>query len=94
MQTCINVLAQIFTSAYFDMGLFMVRRDSSSYNTTLKGMQTCINILAQIFTSAYFDMGLLMKAFEISYAKSMYMQYIFPCGDSMHLLIAGFASIV
>ena len=45
------------------------------------------------FKSAYFDMGLLMKAFEISWAKSMYMQYIFPCRGGMHLLIAGFASI-
>ena len=40
-----------------------------------------------------FDMGLLMKALEITWAKSMYMQYIFPCGGGMHLLIAGFASI-
>ena len=56
-------------------------------------MQTCINVLAQIFTSAYFDMGLLMKALEITWAKSMYMQYIFPCGGGNHLLIAGFASI-
>ena len=61
--------------------------------TTLKGMQTCINVLAQTFTSAYFDMGLLMKALEITWAKSMYMQYIFPCGGGMHLLIAGLASI-
>ena len=38
-------------------------------------------------------MGLLMKALEITLAKSMYIQYIFPCGGGMHLLIAGFASI-
>ena len=56
-------------------------------------MQTCINVPAQIFTSAYFDMGLLMKALEITWAKSMYMQYMFPCRGGMHLLIAGFASI-
>ena len=51
-------------------------------------MQTCINVLVQIFTSAYFDMGLLMKALEITLPKPMYMQYIFPCGGGMHLLIA------
>ena len=36
-----------------------------------------------------------MKALEITWAKSMFMQYIFPChcGGGMHLLIAGFASI-
>ena len=55
-------------------------------------MQTCINVLVQNFTSAYFDMGLLMKALEITCAKPMYMQYIFPCGGGIHL-IAGFASI-
>ena len=38
-------------------------------------------------------MGLLMKALEITWAKSMYIQYIFPRGGEMHLLIAGFASI-
>ena len=38
-------------------------------------------------------MGLLMKALEIAWAKHMYMQHIFPCGDGMHLLIAGFARI-
>ena len=38
-------------------------------------------------------MGLLMKALEITWAKSMCMQYIFPCGGGMHLLIAGFVSI-
>ena len=48
------------------------------------------NVLAQIFTSAYFDMGLLMKALEITWAKFMFMQYIFPCGGGMHL---GFAII-
>ena len=42
-------------------------------------MQTCINVLAQNFTSAYVDMGLLMKDLEITLAKSMFMQYIFPC---------------
>ena len=68
--------------------------DYSSYNTTLKGMRTCINVLVQFFfTSAYFDMGLLMKAFEITWAKPMYMQYIFRCGGGIYLLIAGFASI-
>ena len=56
-------------------------------------MQTCINILAQNFTFPYFDLGLLMKAIEITLLISMYMQYIFPCGGGMHLLIAGFASI-
>ena len=54
-------------------------------------MQTCINVLVKIFTSAYFDMGLLMKALEITSAKPMYMQYIFPRGGGMHLLIAGFS---
>ena len=34
-------------------------------------------------------MGLLIKALEITWAKPMYMQYIFPCGP----LLAGFASI-
>ena len=38
-------------------------------------------------------MGLLMKALEITWSKPMFMQYIFPCGGGMHLLIAGFASI-
>ena len=37
--------------------------------------------------------GLLMKALEITWSKPMYMQYIFPCGGGMHLLIAGFASM-
>ena len=55
--------------------------------------QFSINVLVQIFTSAYFNMGLLMKALEITWDKPMYMQYIFPCGVGMHLLIAGFASI-
>ena len=53
----------------------------------------CINVLVHIYTSAYFDMGLLMKALEITWAKPMYMQYIFPCGGGMYLLIAGFESI-
>ena len=66
----------------------------SSYNTTLKGMQTCINVLVQIYTSAYFDMGLFMKALEITWAKPMYMKYIFLCEGGMHLLITGFASTV
>ena len=35
-------------------------------------------------------MGLLMEALEITWAKHMYIQYIFPCGDAMHLFIAGF----
>ena len=52
-----------------------------------------INVLVHIYTSAYFDMGLLMKALEITWAKPMYMQYIFPCGGGMYLLIAAFASI-
>ena len=56
-------------------------------------MQTCKNVLVQIYTSAYFDIGLLMKALEITWAKPMYMQHIFPCGSGMHLLIAGFACI-
>ena len=56
-------------------------------------MQTCINVLVQIYTSAYFDMGLLMKALEITWAKPMYMQYIFPYGGGVHLLIEGFTSI-
>ena len=37
--------------------------------------------------------GLLMKALEITWSKPMYMQYIFPCGGGMHLLIAGFPSM-
>ena len=58
-------------------------------------MQTCINVLVQIFKSAYsyFDMGLLMKVLEITWAKPTHMQYIFPCGGAMHLLMEGFASI-
>ena len=65
----------------------------SSYNTTLKGMQTCINILVQIYTSTYFDMALFTKALEITWAKPMYMKYIFLCEGGMHLLITGLASI-
>ena len=65
----------------------------SSYNISLKGMQTCINVLVQIYTSAYFDMGLFTKALEITWAKHMYMKYIFLCDGGMHLLITGFASI-
>ena len=38
-------------------------------------------------------MGLLIKVLKIIWAKPMIMQYIFPCGGGMHLLIAGFASI-
>ena len=65
----------------------------SSYNKTLKGMQMCINVLVQIYTSAYFDMDLFTKALEITWAKPMYMKYIFLCEGGMHLLITGFASI-
>ena len=43
--------------------------------------------------SAYFDMGLFTKALEITWAKPMYMKYIFLCEGGMHLLITGFASI-
>ena len=57
------------------------------------GMQTCINVFVQIDSSAYIDMGLLMNALETTWAKSMYMQCIFPCEGGMHLLIADFASI-
>ena len=56
-------------------------------------MQTSINVVVQSFTSAFIDMGLLMKVLEITWAKPMYMQYIFPCGGGMHLLIEGFAGI-
>ena len=34
-----------------------------------------------------------MKALELTWSKPMYMQYLFPCGSGIHLLIAGFASI-
>ena len=34
-----------------------------------------------------------MKALEITWAKPMYMQCIYPCEGGMHLLIAGLASI-
>ena len=37
-------------------------------------------------------MGLLMKALEISWAKPMDMQCIFPFEGRMHLSMAGFAS--
>ena len=73
--------------------IIMPRTVYSSYNTTLKGMQRCINVLVQIYTSAYFDMGLFTKALEITWAKPMYMKYIFLCEGGMHLLITGFASI-
>ena len=56
-------------------------------------MQTCINVLVQIYTPAYFDMGLFTKALEITWAKPMYMKYIFLCNGGMHLLITGFASL-
>ena len=56
-------------------------------------MQTCINALVQIYMSAYFDMGLFTKALKITWAKPMYMNYIFLCEGGMHLLITGFASI-
>ena len=69
------------------------RTDFSSYNTTLKGMQTCINVLVEIYTSAYFDMGLFTKALEITWAKLMFMKYIFLYEGGMHLLVTGFASI-
>ena len=56
-------------------------------------MQTCINVLFQIYTFAYFDMGLFTKTLEITWAKLMYMKYIFLCEGGMHLLITGLASI-
>ena len=55
-------------------------------------MQTCINVLVHIYTSTYFDKGLFTKALEITWAKPMYMNYIFLCEGGMHLLITGFAS--
>ena len=36
---------------------------------------------------------LFTKALEITWAKPMYMKYIFLCKGGMHLLITGFASI-
>ena len=58
-------------------------------------MQTCIHVngLVQIYTSAYFDMGLFTKALEITWAKPMYMTYIFLCEGGMHVLMTGFAGI-
>ena len=56
-------------------------------------MKACINVLGQIYASAYFAMGLLMKALDISWAKPMDMQCMFPFEGGMHLLLAGFASI-
>ena len=56
-------------------------------------MQTCINVLVQFYTSAYFDMSLFTKALEITWAKPIYMKYIFLCEGGMHILITGFASI-
>ena len=44
---------------------------------------------SKIYMSAYFDMGLFTKALEITWAKPMYMKYIFLCEDGMHLLITG-----
>ena len=38
-------------------------------------------------------MGLFTKALEITWAKPMYMKYIFLCNGGMHHLITGFASI-
>ena len=38
-------------------------------------------------------MGLFTNALEITWAKPMYMIYIFLCEGGMHLLITGFASI-
>ena len=37
-------------------------------------------------------MGLFTKTLEITWAKHMYMKYIFLCEGGMHLLITGFAS--
>ena len=37
-------------------------------------------------------MGLFTKALEITWAKPMYMKYIFLCEGGMHLLITGCAS--
>ena len=73
--------------------IIMTQTVYSSYNTTLKGMQTCKNVLVQSYMSAYFDMGLFTKDLEITWAKPMYMKYIFLCEVGMHLLITGFASI-
>ena len=56
-------------------------------------MQTYINVLVRIYTSAYFDMGSFTKTLEITWAKPMYVKYIFLCEGGMHLLITGFASI-
>ena len=56
-------------------------------------MQTCINVLVQIYTYACFDMGSLTKALEITWAKPMYMKYIFLYEGGMHILITGFASV-
>ena len=47
----------------------------------------------QIYMSACFDMALFTKALEITWAKPMYMKYIFLCEVGMHLLITSFASI-
>ena len=55
-------------------------------------MQTCINVLVQFYTSAYFDMSLFTNL-EITWAKPIYMKYIFLCEGGMHILITGFASI-
>ena len=49
---------------------------------------TCSNLYV-----CYFDMGLFTKAFEITWAKPMYMIYISLCVGQMHLLITGSASI-
>ena len=38
-------------------------------------------------------LGLFTKALEITWAKPMYIKYIFLCEGGMHLLITGFASI-
>ena len=54
-------------------------------------MQACINVLVQIYTSAYFDIGLFTKALEITWAKPMYMKFIFLCEGGICLLITGFA---
>ena len=46
-----------------------------------------------MYMSAYFYVGLFTKVLEITWAKPMYMKYIFLCEGDMHLLITGFASI-
>ena len=50
-------------------------------------------IIGQIYASAYYEIGLLMKALQITLAKLLYMQCMFPCEGGMHLLMEGFSSI-